>query len=139
MLKPIILEPILHKIILILQLFSSGNQLVSLIQIRSSYSSLILVNHIFQLNSIVCDLPNFQCFPASLIQANFAFVPFTFPFLFSPKLVTFCLTKPISSNGIRAEPWFGLITFALPIHKWWLLKQHCWEGKHIFYRSPASA
>lgn len=68
---------------LILEHLSSGNQLVSSIQIRSSYSSLILVNNIFQLNSIVCDLPKFQCFPASLTQANFAFVFFFF-FSFSP-------------------------------------------------------
>lgn len=93
-----------NKTIFILQFLSSGNQLVSLIQISSSYSSLILFNLLFQLNSIVCDLFNFPCFPASLILTNFTFVPFTSLFLvviFWPGDMS--LNKPGFSSLMLAE------------------------------------
>lgn len=56
-----------NNMIFVLQFLSPGNRLVSLIQISSSYSSPTLFNLLFQLNSIVCDLLNFLCFPALLI------------------------------------------------------------------------
>lgn len=58
-----------------------------------------------------------------------------FFFFFFPKLVTFCLTKPISGSGIRAEPWFGLIMFALLIHEWWLTKTTLLGGKTCFLQA----